>query len=65
MEAEVKWHRSTEGFCKSKCGRLEIRPQWCGRVNPVFFALYDNHAKRYITRTAFTQREAKQASAAK
>lgn len=57
----IRWGKSKEGYCDSKCGRFSISPQWCGRVNPVFWKLVDNKTKTE-TRCCSTQREAKEAA---
>ena len=56
----VRWLRSKEGYCDSACGRYRISPLFCGRVKPVFFTVRDNLTKDVLTRSCFTQTEAKQ-----
>lgn len=55
----IKWGKSSEGYCASKCGRFTIAPLWCGRVKPQFWKLTDKKTGREA-RSCFTQREAKE-----
>lgn len=36
----LKWARSNDGFCDSKCKRYKITPLYCGCVKPQFFELW-------------------------
>jgi len=53
----VKWNRSNEGICHSKCGRFEIEPIFMGCCTPqAYNILKDGNAlAKYVS----TQKECK------
>jgi len=53
----IKWHRSEDGFCSSKCGRYKIKPLYMGRAQPVMFRITDTVTKK--AHEGFTQRDCK------
>ena len=55
----IKWHKSEEGSCISKCCRFEITPNYWGRVNPLDYHLsFDGHGLGDFN----TQKDAKKAA---
>jgi len=38
---KIKWHRSQDGFCASKCARFKIKPIYAGRCQPIWFEVTD------------------------
>lgn len=38
--SKLKWKRSSDGFCESKCDRYHIVPLYCSCVKPQFFELW-------------------------
>jgi len=53
----VKWNKSEDGYCESKCGRFKITPQWWGRVQPQEYKITDKVTEK---KSAFsTQRNCK------
>lgn len=62
----VKWNRSEDGYCESKCGRFWITPSWNSCVNPqdfdLAFKLTPRHKWKKIRRMENTQRDCKEAA---
>jgi len=61
--AVVKWWRSWDGYCESRCGRYFICPNYCGCTRPQDYELYF-HPKRgkrkRLESMANTQRDCKE-----
>ena len=55
--AAVKWERSKDGFCKSKCGRFRIKPIFAGRVKPIWYQVEDNDPDNPGVATLGTHRD--------
>ena len=59
-EAQIKWKRSKDDHCESKCGRFVIVPLYCGATRPQFYAVRDRHINKLFGGYAETQTEAKE-----
>ena len=61
----IKWARSDEGYCDSKCLRFEIVPLFCGTTRAQYFDLYFTadivltHTRKRIASLCDTQRDCK------
>jgi hypothetical protein len=64
MTSKIKWERSEEGYCDSKCDRFEIVPLFCGTTRPQYYDLYYNDpfdlSRKKVTSLADTQRSCKE-----
>ena len=63
MAALIKWERSDEGYCDSKCGRFDIVPLYCGTTRPQYYACYYTDpvtlGRTKVTTLSDTQRDCK------
>jgi hypothetical protein len=58
MSRLVKWNRSEEGYCESKCGRYLIKPLYCGQTTAQMYELRLNDGYARLA-TCKTQSECK------
>ena len=55
----VRWGRSRDGYVASKCGRYKIKPEFCGRVTPLWYNVEDTRPGGHGMATLGTQKECK------
>lgn len=59
MSVSVFWERSEDGFVTSKCGRFKIKPQFAGRVKPIWYQVEDTSPGGLGMATCETQKKCK------
>jgi hypothetical protein len=57
---KIKWQRSEDGFVTSKCGRYKIKPQFAGRVQPIWYQIEDTLPGGHGMATKDTQKDCKE-----
>ncbi len=64
MTAVVKWNRSCDGYCFSKCSRYTIKPNFNSCVNPTDYDLVyfgsSSLGRKVIARMEPTQKRCKE-----
>lgn len=63
MKPRIRWGRTEDGYCESKCGRFKIEPCYLGRVRPMLYVLVDTKRPPEIDQWRYSEMTLRQAKA--